>query len=181
MPTPDSLTKDARALQEVIQAQPTLKKPLLWLELRHIERQKLLCDSVQGLVRVELIDGVRSVISTAFGLTLLFLVYTKMVQLAGWLENIRTVTIPLPPPIARNAVVDLSGYVPSSTAIGALADLPVISWESAIKWIALIVLIVALEKAVSGYQAWQRGRALRQTAEDLDAQAKQIRSWMEAR
>ena len=103
----DLPSKDLQALQDLVQAQPTLKKPLLWLELRHIEREKLLCESVQGLVRIGLVDGARSVLSTALGLGIAVLVYTKMVQLAGWLDNVRSVTIPLPPPISRNAVVDL--------------------------------------------------------------------------
>lgn len=177
----DLPSKDLQALQDLVQAQPTLKKPLLWLELRHIEREKLLCESVQGLVRIGLVDGARSVLSTALGLGVAVLVYTKMVQLAGWLDNVRSVTIPLPPPISRNAVVDLSGYVPSSTAIDVLASLPVISWQSAAKWIAVIVVLVAVEKAFSGYQAWRRAQALRETGEELDAQARQIRAWLEAR
>lgn len=178
---PEPRTQDLKALQELVKAQPTLKQPLIWLELRHIEREKLLCESVQGLVRVELLDGVRSVISTAVSLTLLVLVYTKLIQLVAWLENARSVTIPLPPPISRNAVVDLSAYIPSSTALGALSKLPDVSWQMAMKWVIAIVVIVAIEKLVTGYQAWRRAQALRNTVDELHEEAQQLRAWLEAR
>lgn len=177
----ESTTRDLKSLQELIQAQPGLKQPLAWLELRHIEREKLLCESVQDLVRVELIAGVRAVVSTGITLALLVLIYTKLVALAGWLDEAKTLTIPLPPPIGRNAVVDLTAYIPSSTALDVLANLPTVSWGTAWKWVIAIVAVVAIEKLVTGYQAWRQAQALRTTAALLDEEAKVIRGWLEAR
>lgn len=179
---PSDLTaRDLKALQDLIQAQPTLKQPLVWLELRHIEREKLLCESVQDLVRVEIIAGVRTVLSTGLSLVFLVLIYTKLVALAGWLDQAKTVTIPLPPPISRNAVLDLTNYIPSSTALDVLADLPTISWQTAWKWVAVIVAVVAVEKLVTGYQTWRQAQALRTTAAALDEEAKVLRGWLESR
>lgn len=180
MPT-DATQRDLKALQELVQAQPAIKQPLIWLELRHVEREQLLCESVQDLVRVELVGSVRSVLSTAFSLALLFLIYSKLTQLAQWLDQARTITVPLPPPISRSAVIDLSGYIPSSTALDVLSGLPQVSWDAAWKWLALIVGIIALEKAISGYQAWRRGQALRQTAEQLAEEAKALKALLEKR
>jgi hypothetical protein len=177
----EAVSRDLKALQELIQAQPTLKKPLIWLELRHIEREKLLCESVHDMVRVELVAGVRTVLSTAVSLTVLVLIYTKLVSLAGWLDQAKTVTIPLPPPINRSAVLDLTNYIPSSTALDVLADLPTVTWDMAWKWVAVIVAIVAAERLISGYQTWRRSQALRSTTTDLDEEASVLRGWLEAR
>lgn len=175
----EAIQRDIKAVQELVAAQPTVKKALLWLEIRHLERERLLCESMQDLVRVEIFSGVRSVLSTAFSLTIFVLLYSKLIELAGWLERARTVTVPLPPPIARNVVLDLSGYVPSSTAIGWLADLPVIGWQTAWKWVAVIVVIVAAEKLITGYQTWRRAQSLRETAENLQEEIRLLRGWME--
>lgn len=177
----DIISRDLKALQDLIQAQPALKQPLVWLELRHIEREKLLCESVQDLVRVEIIAGVRTVFSTGLSLVFLVLIYTKLIALAGWLDQAKTVTIPLPPPIGRNAVLDLTNYIPSSTALDVLADLPTISWQTAWKWVAVIVTVVAVEKLVTGYQTWRQAQALRTTAAALDEEAKVLRGWLESR
>lgn len=176
---PDIWQRDLKAVQEFAAGQPAAKKAFLWLELRHLEREQLLCASVQDLVQVEIFSGVRSVLSTALGSAAAVIIYSKLVELAGWLERVRTVTVPLPPPISRNAVLDLSGYVPSSTAIGWLAKLPAIDWSSAWKWVAVIVAIVAVEKLVTGYQTWRRSQSLRQTAEGLQEEIRVIRSWLE--
>jgi hypothetical protein len=177
----ETVSRDLKALQDLVQAQPSLKKPLIWLELRHIEREKLLCESVHDMVRVELVGGVRTVLSTAVSLTVLVLIYTKLVSLAGWLDQAKTVTIPLPPPINRSAVLDLTSYIPSSTALDVLADLPTVTWDMAWKWVAVIVGIVAVERLVSGLQAWRRSQALRSTSVELDEEAAVLRGWLEAR
>lgn len=175
----EAIQRDIKALQEIAAAQPATKKALLWLEIRHLERERLLCESMQDLVRVDIFSGVRSVVSTAFSLAFLVLIYTKLIELAGWLERARTVTVPLPPPISRSVVLDLSGYVPSSTAIGWFADLPVVSWQAAWKWVAVIVVIVAAEKLIAGYQTWRRAQSLRETAEHLQEEIRLLRGWLE--
>ena len=176
MSTP--VAKDMQALQEMIKTQPTLKRPLLWLELRHVEREILLCESIRDVVRVEIIASVRSVLATAVSLGMLVLIYIKLVQLAVWLEQVKTITIPLPPPLSRSAVLDLTSYIPSSTALNILSDLPRISWQTAGKGVLVIVLLVALEKTISGYQTWQRGKRLHATMEELDEEAKTLKTWL---
>ncbi len=176
--TLSSVSKDLQSLQELFKGQPLLKKPLLWLELRHLEREKLLCESVQDAVRVEVISSIRTVLSTAVSLVFLVLIYTKLVQLAMWLEQAKSITIPLPSPIGRSVVLDLSTYIPSSTALSVLSDLPVFSWAVAWKFVLAIVLIVAIEKLVSGYQAWHRAKRLRATMDELDEELKTIKNWL---
>lgn len=177
----EATQRDLKALQAMIEAQPTLRQPLVWLELRHIEREQLLCESVQDLVRVELVAGVRAVLSTAFSLGFLFLIYSKLIELAHWLDQARTITVPLPPPISRNAVIDLTNYIPSSTAFDVIAGLPSVSWGTAWKWLAVIVAVIALEKAITGYQAWRRAQALRTTAQQLAEHAQALKGLLEKR
>lgn len=176
----EAIQRDVKALQEVIAGQPALKKPILWLELRHLEREKLLCESVQDLVRVEIFSGVRTVFSTGISLFFLVVIYSKLIELAGWLERARTITVPLPPPISRSVALDLSGYIPTSTTIGWLAKLPTVSWQSAWKWVLAILVIIAAEKLISGYQTWRRSQALRKTAEGLQDEMKLLKGWMES-
>lgn len=181
MPSSDSMQRDLQAIKALTDAQPALKQPLIWLELRHIEREQLLCESVQNLVRVEVIEGVRSVFSTAFGLTFLVLIYSKLVELARWIDQVKTVTIPLPPPIGRNAVLDLTSYLPTSTAVDVLAGLPTVSWQTAWKWLLVIIVVVALTKLVTGYQTWRKSQALRQASQQLEEEAKALRAMLEKR
>lgn len=177
---PTELTqRNLKAFQEVVAAQPTLKKPLVWLQLQHLERERLLCESVQDLVRVEIFSGIRSVISTGVSLFMLVLIYTKLIELAGWLERVRTITVPLPPPISRSVALDLSGYIPSSTTIGWLAKLPAIDWQTAWKWVIAIIAIIAIEKAITEYQTWQRSQTLRKSAENIQDEMRALRAWVE--
>ena len=178
MPTEQS-ARSLKALQDVVAAQPSLKKPLVYLQLQHLERERLLSESVQDVVRVEIFSGIRSVLSTAVGLIFLVLIYSKLVVLANWMENARTITVPLPPPINRSVALDLSGYIPSSTSIGWVAKLPAIDWQTAWKWVMVIIFVIAVEKFVSEYQTWRRAQTLRATTEAIQDEIRSLRAWME--
>lgn len=176
----EQTARSVKALQEVVAAQPTLKKPLVWLQLQHLERERLLCESVQDVVRVEIFSGIRSVISTGVSLFLFTLIYSKLIELASWLEKARTITVPLPPPISRSVALDLSSYIPTSTTIGWVAKLPVIDWQTAWKWVIAIVVVIAIEKFITQYQTWRRAQALKQTAEGIQDEVRALRAWMES-
>lgn len=175
----DAIQRDLKSVQEMISAQPAAKKSFLWLEMRHLEREKLLCESVEKLVQVEIFSSVRSIVMTGASLALLVLIYSKLVQLASWIEHAGTVTIPLPPPISRDAVLNLAAYVPSSTAIGTLAKLPVIDWQIAWKWVLAIVILIAAEKAISGYQTWRRSQTLHRIAEEIQDELRTLKGWLD--
>lgn len=174
----DAIQRDLKSVQEVVSASATSKKALLWLEMRHLEREKLLCESVENLVQVEIFSSVRSVVVTGASLSLLVLIYSKLVQLASWVEHAGTVTIPLPPPISRDAVLNLGAYVPSSTAISALAKLPAIDWQVAWKWVLVIVVMIAAEKAITGYQTWRRSQTLRRIADEIQEELQTLKGWL---
>lgn len=175
----ESTTRSIKAMQEVIAVQPTLKKPLIWLQLQHLERERLLCESVQDVVRVEIFSGIRSIFSTGVSLFLLALIYSKLVELASWLEKARSITVPLPPPISRSVALDLSGYIPTSTTIGWVAKLPVIDWQTAWKWVAVVIIVIAIEKFITQYQTWRRAQSLRQTGEMIQDEIRALKAWME--
>jgi hypothetical protein len=169
------------ALQELVKALPEpTRKPFLLVELQHRERALLLCGSVKDLVKFEVIAGIRSLVSSGFSVLFFVVLIGKLSELAAWIERSRSLSIPLPPPISRSMVVDLSGYMPSSTAIGWLAKLPAWNWQTAWHWTLAIVLVLALEKLISGYASWHKAHALRQTADALEQEAATIKRWIES-
>lgn len=150
-----------KAIQEIEKQAPGLRKPLVVLFVQEKERMLLMLESMKDVVEVEGLALIRSFIATTFSLIAFTWLAGKIWTLLQWIERTKTIPVTLPAPFTQRFTIDLSPYIPTSTALEAVGRLPAWNQDLAWKMVIAILILLLIEKAWQASRTWYRGRMIR--------------------
>lgn len=167
------------AEHDVIERHSERRMEIIDHAIRIREQERLSLREVRSLLTWHPLRTTKVVILAGLVTFVLAWVLSELIAMSHWYASARTLRVTVPLPVVGNKVVDLGGYIPTSTALNVVSTFPTYGVrESAYVALGVMGLLLLEKLAVTLWHA-RESHHLSKRLEELTQETEELKRWRE--